>query len=72
LARGFAVARGPDGRTLASAGDFVPGDEFELLVRDAVVRATTDEVLPPRWPADVTEEIVRARARAQSISEEPS
>ena len=72
LGRGFAVARGPDGRTLASARDFAPGDEFELLVRDAVVRAATSEVLPPRWPADVAEEIARATARAQSISEEPS
>jgi exodeoxyribonuclease VII large subunit len=72
LARGFAVARGADGRTLATAADFAPGGAFELLVRDGVIEAVTSDVLPPRWPADVSEEITRATVRAQSTSEEQS
>jgi exodeoxyribonuclease VII large subunit len=70
LARGFSVARGADGRTLAAAADFVPGGEFELFVRDGVIQAVTSDVLPPRWPADVAEEITRATSRAQTTSEE--
>jgi exodeoxyribonuclease VII large subunit len=50
LARGFAVARAPDGRTLTTAGDFVPGIGFELVIRDGIIAAVTSEVRPPRWP----------------------
>lgn len=39
LSRGYAVARADDGRTLSSVGDFVPGEEFQLLVQDGTVRA---------------------------------
>lgn len=39
LARGYSVARAPDGTTLSSVSDFVPGQEFQLLVRDGTVRA---------------------------------
>lgn len=44
LARGYAVARGEDGRTLASVARFTPGSDFELLLRDGSVRATTKSV----------------------------
>jgi len=40
LARGYAVARTPDGATLSEVGAFSPGQEFELWVRDGVVAAT--------------------------------
>lgn len=39
LARGYSVARAMDGTTLSSADDFVPGEKFQLLVRDGTVRA---------------------------------
>ncbi|HRN53300.1 MAG TPA: hypothetical protein PK788_07370, partial [Gemmatimonadaceae bacterium] len=42
--RGFAVARGADGRTLATLAAFVPGAQFDLLVQDGRVRATTEAV----------------------------
>jgi len=41
LARGFAVARDLDGRTLATIADFVAGEPFELIVRDGRVDAVT-------------------------------
>jgi len=40
LARGYAVARTPDGATLSEVGAFRKGQEFELWVRDGVVAAT--------------------------------
>ncbi len=42
--RGFALARGEDGRTLSTLAAFVPGAQFELLVKDGRLRATTDSV----------------------------
>jgi exodeoxyribonuclease VII large subunit len=45
LARGYAVARDASGATLASTSDFAPGLEFDLLLRDGTVRATTRSVL---------------------------
>ena len=45
LARGYAVARDASGTTLASKSDFVPGVDFDLLLRDGTVRATTLSVL---------------------------
>jgi len=39
LARGYAVARGTDGATLASVRQFAANMPFELLVRDGVVPA---------------------------------
>ena len=45
LARGYAVARDASGATLASTSDFVPGVDFDLLLRDGTVRATTRSVL---------------------------
>jgi exodeoxyribonuclease VII large subunit len=44
LARGYAVARDDEGRTLADAADFVPGRDFTLTLRDGSVRATTRDV----------------------------
>ena len=43
LARGYALARDAEGRTLTSAAAFEPGDPFELLLRDGAVRARTEE-----------------------------
>ncbi len=42
LARGYAVARDADGRTLSTVRDFTTGDPFTLLVRDGEVRARTE------------------------------
>jgi len=39
LARGFAVARGEDGRTLSSVETFADGQSFDLIVRDGTVHA---------------------------------
>jgi exodeoxyribonuclease VII large subunit len=44
LARGYSVARDETGATLASATDFAPGVDFDLLLRDGTVRATTRSV----------------------------
>ena len=44
LARGFAVARDDAGATLGSTSDFAPAMEFNLLLRDGTVRATTRSV----------------------------
>jgi exodeoxyribonuclease VII large subunit len=41
LARGYAVARDPDGAALTSAAQFKPGDPFELLLHDGKVNAET-------------------------------
>ncbi len=40
LARGYAVARGADGRALVSVVDFAPGEDFMLTVRDGTVTST--------------------------------
>jgi exodeoxyribonuclease VII large subunit len=39
LRRGYAVARGVDGRVLAAVSDFPPGSRFELRVADGTVAA---------------------------------
>ena len=44
LGRGYAVARGVDGETLASARDFSPGMDFTLMLRDGTVGATARSV----------------------------
>lgn len=44
LARGFAVARGEDGATLARRAAFTAGGPFELLLQDGRVRAVTESV----------------------------
>jgi exodeoxyribonuclease VII large subunit len=41
LARGYAVARSADGRTLSRVADFGPDATFDLLVQDGRVRART-------------------------------
>lgn len=46
LARGYAVARGEDGATLASVRSFEPGGRFDLLLRDGQVRASALAVEP--------------------------
>lgn len=46
LDRGYLVARGDDGRPLTSVADFVPQDEFSLVVRDGTVRARTESTHP--------------------------
>jgi exodeoxyribonuclease VII large subunit len=54
LARGYAVARGADGRTLARVADFAPDAPFDLLVQDGTVRATAVNTAPrhPREGGD--------------------
>jgi exodeoxyribonuclease VII large subunit len=44
LARGYAVARDSSGRALTSVRDFAPGMDFELLLRDGLVKARTKSV----------------------------
>ena len=44
LERGYAVARGADGRTLASVSDFAARMPFTLRLRDGEVRAATRDV----------------------------
>ena len=44
LGRGFTVARGADGRTLARRADFAPGAPFDLLLSDGRVQARTERV----------------------------
>ncbi|MDB4881611.1 MAG: Exodeoxyribonuclease 7 large subunit [Gemmatimonadetes bacterium] len=46
LERGYAVARGADGRALASVGDVAEGDSFALRLRDGEVDATAVRVRP--------------------------
>lgn len=50
LERGFSVARGADGATLASVADFTPGRAFILRVRDGDVDATALGARPWRAP----------------------
>jgi len=52
LARGFAVARDDRGATLRSVSDFVPALDFNLLLRDGTVRATTRSVPPTNRPTE--------------------
>jgi exodeoxyribonuclease VII large subunit len=44
LARGYAVARDAAGATLGSTSDFTPALDFDLLLRDGTIRATTKSV----------------------------
>lgn len=44
LARGYAVARDDAGATLGSISDFVPALDFDLLLRDGIVRATARSI----------------------------
>jgi exodeoxyribonuclease VII large subunit len=46
LARGYAVARTPGGATLSGVRDFVPGEAFDLWVRDGVVAAVAGASRP--------------------------
>jgi exodeoxyribonuclease VII large subunit len=46
LARGYAVARDESGNTLGSTASFTPALDFDLLLRDGTVRATTRSVHP--------------------------
>lgn len=48
LARGYAVARDAGGATLGSVENFTPASDFDLLLRDGTVRATTRSVHPAR------------------------
>lgn len=56
LARGYGVARGPQGGALTSVDRFEPGEPFELLLRDGRVNAQTTSVDPgdPRTFASMT------------------
>ena len=49
LARGYAVARDGEGRTLTSTSDFAPGARFRLLLGDGTISAVTEgiERTPP-------------------------
>ena len=42
LARGYAVARDPEGKTLSSVNDFAVDERFTLLVRDGEVQARAE------------------------------
>jgi exodeoxyribonuclease VII large subunit len=46
LARGYAIATGPNGKALRSSVDAAPGDAIVVRVRDARVVATVVEVEP--------------------------
>lgn len=46
LGRGFAVARTPEGATLSSWNQFVPGASFDVWLRDGIVAATAGEKRP--------------------------
>jgi exodeoxyribonuclease VII large subunit len=46
LSRGFAVARTPEGATLSSWKQFVPGAPFDLWLRDGIVAATAGDRRP--------------------------
>ena len=46
LARGYSIARNPEGRTLGSVSDFREGGTFELLLRDGTVKARTEDSTP--------------------------
>jgi exodeoxyribonuclease VII large subunit len=46
LARGYAIAQAPDGRTLGSAESFQPGMTFDLRLRDGTVRSTAETIHP--------------------------
>lgn len=53
LARGYAVARTPEGATLSERGAFVPGSTFDLWLRDGIVSATASASRPrPDFPAN--------------------
>ncbi len=57
LARGFAVARTPEGATLSEREQFVPGAPFDLWLRDGIVQAIAGENRPlPRDATGVLEE----------------
>jgi exodeoxyribonuclease VII large subunit len=53
LGRGYGVATGAGGRTLASAADFAAGQPFALRLRDGVVDAVTQDVHLERAPTEV-------------------
>lgn len=53
LARGYAVARTPEGATLSGVGDFSEGQAFDLWVRDGVVAAVAGASRPRPDGADV-------------------
>lgn len=46
LARGYAVARGPDGGALTSVAQFSAGARFELLLHDGRVASEAKEIIP--------------------------
>ena len=46
LARGFAVALGPDGKPRGRVAQFAAGDDFELVLRDGRVAARASDVRP--------------------------
>ncbi|WP_411282561.1 exodeoxyribonuclease VII large subunit [Gemmatimonas sp.] len=57
LARGFAVARTPDGATLSGRDQFVPDAPFDLWLRDGIVSATAGAGRPlpapvPGFPSE--------------------
>jgi exodeoxyribonuclease VII large subunit len=45
LARGYSVARDPDGRTLSTAEDFTVGELFTLLLREGRIDARTERIV---------------------------
>jgi exodeoxyribonuclease VII large subunit len=51
LARGYAVARTPDGRLLNRIDDFEPGMRFHLRVSDGTVAADAEAVVDRDTPS---------------------
>jgi exodeoxyribonuclease VII large subunit len=64
LARGFAVARTPEGATLSGSTQFVPGAPFDLWLRDGIVSAVAGErrPLPPGTGLDTDGSITTERS----------
>lgn len=50
LERGYAVARRPDGTPLMSVHAFVPGDPFQLVLRDGIVRSRAEAIQTAEAP----------------------
>ena len=56
MARGYSIARAKDGATLSDAARFKPGMDFDLMLRDGTVEATTKAVKLPQPAARGTQQ----------------
>ena len=72
LSRGYAIARKPDGAALSDAAQFSVGDDFDLLLRDGTVKATTKAAELTQHAARSTQQATQnAERRTQSTRESP-